>query len=211
MQTYLTRVYNNIIAGIWDSDGRGGWHDSSAARICNCVKLSAHGPAISLYTSTGAMAKIPYPAISTDPRTHSSASKNFRRLYTLASVLLWSSFLAISYFFVTTAHDFVRLQSVPRNAQELRAQCAQLRMSAGPAKDFHDRITSDRFEAGTPPTLIRNATIWTGGVSGFEVVRGDILIDRGLIQAIGDLDLTYLSSFSGFVTLDANGAWVTPG
>lgn len=84
-------------------------------------------------------------------------------------------------------------------------------MSAGPAKDFHDRITSDRFEAGTPPTLIRNATIWTGGVSGFEVVRGDILIDRGLIQAIGDLDLTYLSSFSGFVTLDANGAWVTPG
>jgi len=84
-------------------------------------------------------------------------------------------------------------------------------MPAGPPNDFHDRTISDRYEAGTPPTLIRNATIWTGGVSGFEVVRGDILVDRGIIQAIGNLNLTYLSSFSSLVTFDVNGAWVTPG
>ena len=153
------------------------------------------------------MDKIPCPATS----THSRGPKNFRKLYTLVSILLWSSCLAISYLFVTTARDFVRFQSVPQNAPELRARCRQLRMPAGPPNDFYDRTISDRYEAGTPPTMIRNATIWTGGVSGFEVVRGDILVDRGIIQAIGNLDLSYLSSFLGLVTLDVNGAWVTPG
>jgi len=203
----LTRVYNDIITGIRDNDGRGRWHNDP---ICSCEKLSAYGPSLaatSLYTRTGTMDKIPCPATS----TYNHGSKKFRKLYPLVSILLWSSCLTISYLFVTTAREFVRLQSVPQDAPELRARCRQLRMPAGPPNDFHDRTISDRYEAGTPPTLIRNATIWTGGVSGFEVVRGDILVDRGIIQAIGNLNLTYLSSFSGLVTFDVNGAWVTPG
>jgi hypothetical protein len=62
---------------------------------------------------------------------------------------------------------------------------------------------------GTKPTLIRNATIWTGEDSGKEVLYNtDILLDRGLIVKIGEnLD----AGLEGLETFDANGAWVTPG
>lgn len=128
---------------------------------------------------------------------------------------LWSSMAILALLFVHSVYELmevnVRLKNMPYNAQEILDQCRQLKIPAGPPSDFHKRTTSDRFEAGTPPTLIRNATIWTGRVSGFEVVRGDILIDQGLIQAIGDIEPSYLNGFTGLFTVDANGAWVTPG
>jgi hypothetical protein len=103
------------------------------------------------------------------------------------------------------------IRNVPKDADRILNQCRQLALPAGPPKDFHQRTVSDRFEPGTPPTLITNATIWTGRVSGYEVVKGSILIDKGIIQAIGDIESAHLNEFSDLVTVDAGGAWVTPG
>jgi hypothetical protein len=100
---------------------------------------------------------------------------------------------------------------VPKDADQILNKCRQQALPAGPPEDFHQRAVSDRFEPGTPPTLITNATIWTGRVSGYEVLKGSILIDKGIIQAIGDIESAYLNGYSELVTVDAGGAWVTPG
>lgn len=49
---------------------------------------------------------------------------------------------------------------------------------------FHHRAQSDRFVPSTPPTLIKNATIWTGGNSGHQVIIGNLLLDKGLFLII---------------------------
>jgi dihydroorotase-like cyclic amidohydrolase len=63
---------------------------------------------------------------------------------------------------------------------------------------------------GTKPTLIRNATIWTGLDDGKEVIQGDILIDKGLIKKVWS-DSVDLRSYANVEVLDAAGAWVSPG
>ncbi|KAJ7512471.1 hypothetical protein B0H11DRAFT_1844256 [Mycena galericulata] len=94
------------------------------------------------------------------------------------------------------------------NAQAIVAQCSALHLTPGPPDNFHARTQSDRFVEGTKPTLIRNASIWTGLDDGNEVVHGDILIDKGLIKKVGSVDV---SSYKDVVVLDAAGAWVSPG
>ncbi|KAJ7054512.1 carbohydrate esterase family 9 protein [Mycena amicta] len=89
------------------------------------------------------------------------------------------------------------------------AQCKALDLTPGPPDDFYSRKQSDRYEAGTKATLIRNATIWTGLDDGKEIVSGDILIDKGIIQKIGSVDVRTLNVET--VVLDAAGAWVSPG
>ncbi|KAF8163787.1 hypothetical protein B0H34DRAFT_614504, partial [Crassisporium funariophilum] len=102
---------------------------------------------------------------------------------------------------------------------ELQAKCNDLRAPAGPPASFETagrtRVGSDRFVNGTPPTLLRNAKIWTGARSGTEVVYGDVLLDKGLVMAVGYIPPTLLESArSGGVGLkiqDVGGKWVTPG
>ncbi|KAJ7026167.1 carbohydrate esterase family 9 protein [Mycena alexandri] len=100
---------------------------------------------------------------------------------------------------------------VPINAQEIIAQCAMLQMTPGPPVDFHTRKQSDRFVAGTKPTVIRNATIWTGRKDGEEIVHGDILVDKGLIKKVGNVKNSELKAYRHVVVLDAKGGWVSPG
>lgn len=91
-------------------------------------------------------------------------------------------------------------------------QCEYIRSRPGPPADFHTRRVSDRFEEGTTPVLIRNATMWTGGKGGEEVVLGDILMDGGVIRKVGDVSLDLLEDLTGNLhEIDAHGAWVTPG
>ncbi|KAG6332265.1 hypothetical protein ID866_6822 [Astraeus odoratus] len=98
---------------------------------------------------------------------------------------------------------------VPFNVTDITARCRALDVTPGPPADFDTRTESDRYEPGTLPVLIRNATIWTGDGDGDEVFVGDIFIDSGLIQRIekqidvGGNDLISI--------IDAHGAWVTPG
>jgi len=84
-----------------------------------------------------------------------------------------------SYLFESSA------SSIPFNAQEILAQCQQLNVKPAPSPDFHNREYSDRFQEGTSPVLLKNATIWTGRVNGYEVVKGDLLLNKGIIQSVG--------------------------
>jgi N-acyl-D-aspartate/D-glutamate deacylase len=84
-------------------------------------------------------------------------------------------------------------------------------LTPGSPDDFQSRTQSDRFEEGTRPTLIRNATIWTGLDEGNEVIQGDILIDKGLVKKVGSVDESILRSYADVAVLDAAGSWVSPG
>ena len=96
------------------------------------------------------------------------------------------------------------------NKTHILAQCTAIRLPAGPTPDFHQRVQSDRFEPGTGATLIMNATIWTGRHGGREVLYcGDILLDRGLVKAIGKIPPTHIGN--DVEVVNAGGSWVTPG
>lgn len=74
------------------------------------------------------------------------------------------------------------------------------------------RKSSDRYVPGTKPVLIKRARIWTGERNGTQVIRGDILMDKGLIKSIGRVSAVALVSYKDdLITIDANNSWVTPG
>jgi hypothetical protein len=95
------------------------------------------------------------------------------------------------------------------NTTHILAQCAALKLPAGPDPDFHSRTVSDRFVQGTRPTLIKNTTIWTGKKGGEEILHGDILLDRGLVKAVGKIPPSLLGN--EIVEVNAREAWITPG
>src|ERR1700734_442650 len=100
----------------------------------------------------------------------------------------------------------------PPNVSFAVSRCQQLRLKAGPSPTFYDRTHSDRYVPGTKPVLIKHARIWTGRKNGTEVVRGDILLDKGLIKAVGNVPRSALNVFKDDpVIIDAKNAWVTPG
>ncbi|KAJ7054365.1 carbohydrate esterase family 9 protein [Mycena amicta] len=125
-------------------------------------------------------------------------------------------FLAVITLFAVLSYSFFHLQTaphtghnVPRNAAALLAQCRALELTPGPPDDFHARTVSDRFVKGTRPTLIRNATVWTGGDDGNEILtRADILLDKGIIKKVGTVDV---GAYKDAVVIEAEGSWVTPG
>ncbi|KAL5507656.1 hypothetical protein ACEPAH_7112 [Sanghuangporus vaninii] len=101
---------------------------------------------------------------------------------------------------------------IPIDAEQIRARCKNLRYKPGPPPDFRKRTASDRFVPGTKSALIRNATIWTGQADGQEIIKGDILLDKGLIQAVGRINYEDINILHDDLTIiDANGAWVSPG
>lgn len=85
-----------------------------------------------------------------------------------------------------------------------------LRSSPGPSEAFLSREASDRYEPGTNATLIRHAVIFTGEKDGNVTLRGDILLDKGIIKSIGKVPRWMLER-TDLTIVDANGAWVTPG
>ncbi|KAH7888767.1 carbohydrate esterase family 9 protein [Phlebopus sp. FC_14] len=91
------------------------------------------------------------------------------------------------------------------------SRCEYLSRKAGPPDDFHSRTQSDRFDPGTPATLIRRAKIWTGNDNGSEVVHGDILIDNGLVAAVGRVDESLVKRYKHLQVVDVHNSWVTPG
>lgn len=104
-----------------------------------------------------------------------------------------------------------RIQRVPRNADELLRKCASLKVAPGPRPDFYLRDTSDRFEPGTPSTLIKDAHIWTGARNGTETITGDVLLSGGVVKGIGYIPRVLLDKLTDLVVIEANGGWVTPG
>jgi hypothetical protein len=103
---------------------------------------------------------------------------------------------------------------------ELGAICKNIRTPAGPSKKCTKRSESDRFVPGTRPVLrvltSRNGMIWTGARNGTEIVYGDVLLDKGLVVAVGYIPPSLLNGLSQSATTelrveDPGGAWVTPG
>ena len=99
----------------------------------------------------------------------------------------------------------------------LLSKCANIHTPAGPPPSFSATTRlpegSDRWVPGTPPTLLKNATIWTGARNGTEVVYGDVLLDKGLIVAVGYIPPNLLAAVKvrGVKVLDVAGKWITPG
>jgi hypothetical protein len=103
-------------------------------------------------------------------------------------------------------------QSVSPHVSLAISRCQQLQLKIGPPPGFHKRTRSDRYADGTKPILLKRARIWTGGKNGTEVIHGDILVDKGLIKAIGHVPRSNLKGLEdGVVVVDAKNAWVTPG
>ncbi|KAF7428612.1 hypothetical protein PC9H_007839 [Pleurotus ostreatus] len=136
-------------------------------------------------------------------------STRFRRL--LATLLLSALALSLSAYNIWTTEQDRTLAKPPLRAKEILDQCRSLELEPGPPPDFHLRKASDRFVPGTKAVLIKNATIWTGEISGYEVVKGDLLLDKGLIQAIGDVGEDIILKYQELETVDVAGSWVTPG
>lgn len=102
---------------------------------------------------------------------------------------------------------------LPIHAQESLNRCLDLAVTPGPPSNFHERRVSDRFVPGTKPTLLRNARIWTGEHNGTEVIRGDVYMDKGIIQAVGRLGAAVedMITRGEIQAIDVRDAWVTPG
>ncbi|KAI0825194.1 carbohydrate esterase family 9 protein [Trametes gibbosa] len=101
--------------------------------------------------------------------------------------------------------------AVPLRAQEYLDKCQLLAVKPGPPPHFHTRTHSDRFVPGSPPTLITNASIWTGRDNGREVIHGDLLLLGGIIRRVGHLHHSALDAFGDLKRIDAKGRWVSSG
>ncbi|GAA5841787.1 hypothetical protein JCM11251_004064 [Rhodosporidiobolus azoricus] len=114
----------------------------------------------------------------------------------------------------TLRHSFTSLNNdhFRRQWSESVEKCEELHVLPGVPQSFWDRNASDRFASGTPPTLIRNATVWTGNNDGKEVLYNhDILLDRGLIVQLRN-NIHIEPDLIGYVKIvNAHGAWLTPG
>ncbi|KAI0769727.1 hypothetical protein BD413DRAFT_613748 [Trametes elegans] len=136
------------------------------------------------------------------------SGSSLRKLLGLVVLLTFSTSYAYLGFSGTDHHS---LEPVPLDAPSIISKCASLHLRPGPPADFYGRSQSDRFQAGTAPVLIRNASIWTGFSDGLEVIRGDILLDKGLIKQVGHINSKTLASYNNATVIDAKGAWLTPG
>ncbi|TFK54416.1 composite domain of metallo-dependent hydrolase [Heliocybe sulcata] len=127
----------------------------------------------------------------------------------LLASLLVLTLLRLPFYWDLRPH---RTSRVPAHAAATLQKCRALDVLPGPPADFNKRTASDRFVEGTKPTLIRNATVWTGRRKGKEILHGaDILLDKGLIKSLGHLHEALIQSYDDLVHVDAKGAWVTPG
>ncbi|KAI0743926.1 hypothetical protein C8Q80DRAFT_1184079 [Daedaleopsis nitida] len=146
------------------------------------------------------------------PTTHSSARRrpNAQRFLLSALVLLAASstvYLSLGLLGTGNAASVV----LPLDARSILSKCRSLHVKPGPPVDFYSRAESDRFQLGTLPALIRNATIWNGRSDGSGPLHGDVFLDMGIIKAVGDIPNAMYHKRKRIQIIDAKGAWLTPG
>jgi hypothetical protein len=152
--------------------------------------------------------------LSTAPRTRHRGAPTVKRPLFLAfcASLATLSLYACNFYLTALSRDApARVHRVPADAQAVLEQCAALRAVPRPPAGFRARTHSDRLEPGTRPVLIRNARVWTGARNGTETVEGDVLLSGGVVRAIGDVPEALLADMVDLASVDARGAWVTPG
>ncbi|EGO25467.1 hypothetical protein SERLADRAFT_437208 [Serpula lacrymans var. lacrymans S7.9] len=136
---------------------------------------------------------------------HKCKTKFFRRLAVFAALAL--SLASLNHLSLS----FNEEEATPAHIATAISRCQYLAREPGPPSDFHQRTSSDRYEVGTKATLIINAKIWTGEHNGTEVIDGGILMDKGVIVAIGRINPGLIQSYKDLVITDVHGSWVTPG
>jgi hypothetical protein len=120
--------------------------------------------------------------------------------------------LIASYHLIVWKHPDALAIHILNQRRKTLDRCKYIRTPAGPPSDFHSRQQSDRFVSGTKPVLLRNGKIWTGARNGTEIVYGDVLLDKGIVKAVGYIPNRVLSVVSEAIEVhDLRGAWVTPG
>jgi len=131
--------------------------------------------------------------------------------------LLCGFVAALAYLDINAIYEYWPLANasirhrVPTNAQQTLARCASLSALPNPPEYFLEREISDRFEPGTNSTLIRNATIWTGRDNGTEVIHGDLLLENGLVKAMGIIAANHILGTHNLTEVNAQHGWITPG
>ncbi|GJJ16001.1 hypothetical protein Clacol_010280 [Clathrus columnatus] len=136
-------------------------------------------------------------------------NRPFLTLFSLSILSLSFTYLVLSN--LSSSESFVSVPS-PSHIYNLQSRCAELQSKPGVPSDFYTRTESDRFQKGTNPVLIRNATIWTGENDGHEIVKGDVFLDRGIIQWIGGEEMSNNDRTGNDVAIvEANGGYITPG
>ncbi|KAK7032886.1 carbohydrate esterase family 9 protein [Favolaschia claudopus] len=129
-----------------------------------------------------------------------------RRSVAVALVLLFT----LNFVVFGSFHGSEQSTTLPPHFDKILSRCRALNVTPAPPPSFHLRTQSDRFQKGTRAVLVKNATIWTGRVDGLEVLKGDIFMNGGIIVAVGVIEKSVLSAHE-HDTIDAEGAWVTPG
>ncbi|CAL1706946.1 unnamed protein product [Somion occarium] len=146
--------------------------------------------------------------LATNDRARRNAS-TFRIIFGWVLLLTGTVFSIIRLLYAPARND--PLSNIPIDAAEILDKCRMLNVQPHTPANFYERKQSDRFQAGTNPTLITNATIWSGRLNGLEQFTGDVLLDGGIIRDIGDIDREFVARLDDLVTIDANGAWLSPG
>ena len=131
----------------------------------------------------------------------------------LARVVTLCGAAAVVWIWSTSRYTLVAKDSVtlPIHAKETLQKCNMLHVQPGPPPDFARRTQSDRFVDGTRTTLLKNASVWTGGPLQYEILGADILLDKGIIKFVGHASEENLALYEDLLTVDVNGSWVTPG
>lgn len=144
-------------------------------------------------------------------------ARTTQRFAEVALVLVVSllCFLSLQYTLDSRQPRAAHIRSYRRSLVE---RCRSIHTSAGPPPSFKPESRlhtgSDRYVPGTQPVLLRNAKILTGARNGTEIVFGDILLDKGLVFAVGYIPPNLLSQSEArgdLKIVDVGGKWVSPG
>lgn len=144
-----------------------------------------------------------------DHATCSSIAKHTSRILTTSLIvpllLLVAALVSVKVPSFHTGHPVSpRESSAISRCRELQSHPREL--------SGHTRSESDRYVQGAKPVLLQHARIWTGRENGTEIIKGDILLDKGLIKEIGYIPLSRLKPYDeDMIIVDLDGKWVSPG
>ena len=95
------------------------------------------------------------------------------------------------------------------------AKCEAIKLMPPDTTHFRvNRTISDRYEPNNAkPVLLKNATVWTGGDNGEEVLFGaSIYLKGGVVVSVGTAkDVQRQIVDHGVEEIDVEGRWITPG
>ncbi|KAL0949372.1 hypothetical protein HGRIS_009441 [Hohenbuehelia grisea] len=137
-----------------------------------------------------------------------------RRKFSVVAFCLFATLLSLFWFAPKNNVQPPSIYASPffdSDIQPALRKCAALREKLQAFEGLLSRDESDRLEYGTNATLIKDARIWTGRNNGSEIIRGHVLLEKGIIKRLGDVEDDFIRTIRNLTVVHANGAWLTPG